>query len=89
MFPQAHDPGRQCQSDFTHMSNLNVTIEGPEVRAPGLSLRPDLFELGDGHPVFLRILRELIGRTAERVVAVGLERRKNIGPTACRRQSTT
>ena len=28
MFPQAHDPGRQCQSDFTHMSNLNVTIEG-------------------------------------------------------------
>ena len=28
MFPQVHDPGRQCQSDFTHMSSLNVTIEG-------------------------------------------------------------
>ena len=28
MFPQVYDPGRQCQSDFTHMGSLNVTIEG-------------------------------------------------------------
>ena len=28
MFPQVHDPGRQCQSDFTHMGSLMVTIGG-------------------------------------------------------------
>ena len=28
MFPQVYDPGRQCQSDSTHMSSLNVTIGG-------------------------------------------------------------
>ena len=28
MFPQVYEPGRQCQSDFTHMSSLNVTIGG-------------------------------------------------------------
>jgi hypothetical protein len=28
MFPQTYDPGRQCQSDFTHMSSLMVTIGG-------------------------------------------------------------
>ena len=28
MFPQVHSPGRQCQSDFTHMGSLNVTIAG-------------------------------------------------------------
>ena len=26
MFPQVYSPGRQCQSDFTHMGSLNVTI---------------------------------------------------------------
>ena len=71
MFPQVHDPGRQCQSDFTHMSSLNVTIEGQKFEHLAYHFRPDLFELGDGDAVFLRILRELIGRTAERVVAVG------------------
>jgi hypothetical protein len=30
MFPQVHDPGRQCQSDFTHMSSLMVTIAGQQ-----------------------------------------------------------
>ena len=28
MFPQVYEPGRQCQSDFTHMGSLNVTIGG-------------------------------------------------------------
>ena len=28
MFPQVHEPGRQAQSDFTHMSELGVTIAG-------------------------------------------------------------
>ena len=28
MFPQVHEPGRQCQSDFTYMNSLNVTIGG-------------------------------------------------------------
>ena len=28
MFPQIHEPARQCQSDFTHMGSLNVTIGG-------------------------------------------------------------
>lgn len=27
-FPQVHEPGRLCQSDFTDMSSLGVTIEG-------------------------------------------------------------
>jgi len=27
-FPQVHHPGRLCQSDFTAMSGLNVTIQG-------------------------------------------------------------
>jgi hypothetical protein len=26
-FPQTHTPGQQCQSDFTHMSSLGVTIQ--------------------------------------------------------------
>jgi len=28
MFPQVHEPARQCQSDFTHMESLGVTIGG-------------------------------------------------------------
>lgn len=28
MFPQVHEPGRQSQSDFTHMTELGVTITG-------------------------------------------------------------
>lgn len=27
-FPQKHHPGRLCQSDFTHMTGLGVTIQG-------------------------------------------------------------
>ena len=27
-FPQEHHPGELCQSDFTHMDNLGVTIQG-------------------------------------------------------------
>mgnify|MGYP006285090611 CR=1 FL=1 len=27
-FPQDHYPGRLCASDFTHMSSLNITIQG-------------------------------------------------------------
>jgi hypothetical protein len=27
-FPQVHDPGEQCQSDFTDMTSLYVTIDG-------------------------------------------------------------
>lgn len=27
-FPQEHHPGELCQSDFTHMSSLDVTIQG-------------------------------------------------------------
>jgi len=27
-FPQEHKPGRLCQSDFTHMKKLNITIAG-------------------------------------------------------------
>ena len=26
MFPQRHEPGRLCQSDFTHMGTLGVTL---------------------------------------------------------------
>jgi len=28
MFPQRHEPGRLCQSDFTHMETLGVTLAG-------------------------------------------------------------
>ena len=28
MCPQVHEPGRQCQSDFTRMGSLNITIQG-------------------------------------------------------------
>ena len=27
-FPQVHEPGQLCQSDFTHMTQLGVTIQG-------------------------------------------------------------
>jgi hypothetical protein len=27
-FPQVHEPGRLCQSDFTHLSSLGITIDG-------------------------------------------------------------
>ena len=26
-FAQVHEPGQMCQSDFTHMSSLGVTIQ--------------------------------------------------------------
>jgi hypothetical protein len=28
IFPQVHEPGRMAQSDFTHMTNLGITIAG-------------------------------------------------------------
>jgi len=28
MFPQVHEPGKLCQSDFTHMTSLGITIAG-------------------------------------------------------------
>jgi hypothetical protein len=28
MFPQVHEPGKLCQSDFTHLTDLGVTIAG-------------------------------------------------------------
>lgn len=31
-FPQIHHPGELCQSDFTHMDNLGVTIQGEPFR---------------------------------------------------------
>ena len=27
-FPQVHEPGRLCQSDFTHLTSLGVTLAG-------------------------------------------------------------
>ena len=27
-FPQVHEPGRLCESDFTHMTNLGITLAG-------------------------------------------------------------
>ena len=57
-FAQVHDPGRLCASDFTHCTDLRVTIAGQPFDAPDLPLRADLLELGDGHDLLRRELRE-------------------------------
>ena len=67
-FAQVHHPGRLGASDFSHMTKLGVTIGGPELRAPDLSLRADLLELGDVHDLLFRELREPQRGIAERPV---------------------
>ena len=47
-FAQVHHPGRLGARDFTHCTDLGVTINGQPFRPPDLSLRADLLELGDG-----------------------------------------
>jgi hypothetical protein len=44
-FGQKHTPGRLCASDFTHMTELGITLGG-EIRAPGVSLRADVLRTG-------------------------------------------
>src|ERR1039458_3229730 len=70
-FSQRHEPGRLCASDFTHMTELGVTIGGAEFSAPGVPLRADVLELGDGDAVLLGEFRGPQRRTAERAMGVG------------------
>jgi hypothetical protein len=57
-FAQQHPPGRLGASDFTHMEELGVTIQGQSFSAPDLSLRSDVLELGGSDGVLFRELRE-------------------------------
>ena len=70
-FAQVHHPGRLAASDFTHCTDLGVTIARQSLRPPDLSLRADLLELGDGNDLFLRELREPQRGLAERLVGTG------------------
>ncbi len=56
MFPQVHEPGRQCQSDFTYMNSLNVTIGGQKFDHLAYHFVLTYSQLGDGDAVFLRIV---------------------------------
>ena len=51
MFPQRHEPGHQAQSDFTFMNSLGVTARRATVSSSALSLRSNLFELGNNDAV--------------------------------------
>ena len=48
-FVQEHRAGELCESDFTHMTKLGITIGGEPFCAYGVPLRADVLELGDGH----------------------------------------
>jgi hypothetical protein len=55
-FPQQHRPGEQCQSDFTYMKELGVTISGLPFDHLFISLHADLLQLGDRRHLFFGIL---------------------------------
>ena len=57
-FAQRHHPGRLSASDFTHMSELGITIQGQSFPHLHLSPGADVLELGIGHRVFFRELRK-------------------------------
>ena len=46
-FSQKHVPGRLSQSDFTHMSSLEITIGRQSFPPLAVSLRADVLELGN------------------------------------------
>jgi hypothetical protein len=48
-FGQKHMPGRLCASDFTHMTELGITLAGQTFEHLVLPLRADILELGDRH----------------------------------------
>ena len=54
-FAQEHHPGRLCQSDFTFMNSLGVTICGEPF---SLSFHFDLLELGNRMRMFQRVIRK-------------------------------
>src|SRR6516164_10021364 len=58
-FAQQHHPGRLSASDFVHMTDLaRGDHPKPDLPAPAVSLRADLFELGNGDGLFLGELRK-------------------------------
>ncbi len=80
-FPQVHEPGRLCESDFTHMTSLGVTMAGRPFEHLRLPLRADVLELGDGDDLLLGELREPERGAAERAVGPGRRsRRASDGP---------
>src|SRR5229473_7091377 len=46
-FGQKHEPGKLCASDFTHMTELGIMIEGQTFDPSDLPFRAYLFELGN------------------------------------------
>jgi hypothetical protein len=57
-FAQQHPPGRLGASDFTHMEELGVTIQGQSFPHLIYHLRSDVLELGGSDGVLFRELRE-------------------------------
>jgi hypothetical protein len=74
MFPQKHQPGEWCASDFTHMSELEITIQGQ--RFPHLIYR---FKRAVGQALLLRGSRDFTSREEYAGFLRGLFRQLNSG----------
>jgi hypothetical protein len=70
-FAQRHEPGRLCASDFTHMTELGITVGGRGFPPYDLPFRADVLELGARHGLLLGEFRESERGFAECPLATG------------------
>jgi len=70
-FAQIHEPGQLCQSDFTHMSQLGITIQRQPFAHMVYHFVTDLLQLGDGQHLLFRELRGAECRATGGAVGVG------------------
>jgi hypothetical protein len=77
-FAQVHHPGRLAASDFTHCTDLGVTINGSPFAHVMLPLRADVLELGNRDGLLLGEPGEPQRGLAERLVGTG--RRAPVAP---------
>ena len=70
-FGQKHTPGRLCASDFTHMTELGITLAGQTFEHLVYHFVLTYSKLGDGHDLLFGELGEPQRRMAERGVGAG------------------
>ncbi len=70
-FAQVHHPGRLCRQRLHALHRPGRDHRRRAVRPPDLPLRADLLQLGDGHDLLRRELREPQRGLAERPVGTG------------------
>ena len=81
-FVQEHRPGELCESDFTHLTELAVTIGGQPFPTYAVPLCADVLELGDGNDLSVGELRQSERRPAKRALGTGWQYRGCIARTA-------